>query len=175
MANNRVINPRYPDSPARMADGRLFTDYGSQCRGAQPKQGNPGFEASFDDKQRKQQTGEILMKADRSLTVMRGGIMGGCVDTMVPELTKRVCGWDGCRTLMSHPAGIGQGRLYLPGRKDLVAGDPDVLAAATAFDFGTFSQNPHLYVAAGVVPVSPAAVIQTRTANRYSAPYGPTQ
>jgi hypothetical protein len=159
LAKSRTPNPHYPNSPARMADGRLFTDYRPlDCGG------------TFEDKQRLQQTGAVLIGTDRSLTVMRAGVLGGCVDTMVPELTKRVPGWNGCRTLPAHSAGIGQGRLYLPGRTDLVAADPDVLAAATAFDFGTFSANPRLYVAGPLT--GPTVATAAATSNRYSAPYG---
>jgi len=176
LAKSRITNPRYPDSPARMADGRLFTDYRANCDLINsPVTKSPAFGASFDDKQRMQQTGSLLINTDRSLTVMRAGRVGGCVDTMVPELSKRVCRWDGCKTMQAHPAGIGQGRLYLPGRTDLVTADPDLLAEATAFDFGTFSANPNLYVVGPAATAAPAgSVIPSRTANRYSVPYGPT-
>ena len=130
--------------------------------------GSPAFGASFEDKQRMQKDGLFLIGTDRSLTVMKAGTLG-CVDTMVPELTKRVCGWDGCTTLPGHPAGIGQGRLYLPGRPDLVV-DPDRLAAETAFTHGTFLANPNLYMTAEL-PASSVPVVPARP-NRYSAPYG---
>jgi len=173
LAKSRTPNPHFPDSPSRMADGRLFTDYRANCSLLQQhSKGSPAFGASFDDKQRMQQTGSILINTDRSLTVMKAGSMS-CVDTMVPEATKRICTWNGCTTMPSHAVGIGQGRLYLPGRTDLVAGDPDVLAAATAFDFGTFSANPNLYIAApssASITAQQAAVPAVH--NRFSAPYG---
>lgn len=128
---------------------------------------SPAFGASFEDKQRMQKEGLFLIGTDRSLTAMKAGTMG-CVDTMVPELSKRVCGWDGCTTLPGHPAGIGQGRLYLPGRPDLVGGDPDRLAAETAFTHGTFFSNPNLYMAS---PATSSIHVPARP-NRYSAPYG---
>lgn len=171
LAKARIANPRYPDSPARMADGRLFTDYRANCSLLLAHKKGPAFGASFDDKQRMQATGNLLINTDRSLTVMRAGSMS-CVDTMVPELTKRVCAWDGCTTLSAHAAGIGQGRLYLPGRPDLVAADPDLLAAKTAFEHGTFSANPNLYMA-GPASAAPRPVVVPAKPNRYSAPYGP--
>jgi hypothetical protein len=170
----RTPNPRYPDSPSRMADGRLFTDYRANCSLLTPHpKGSPAFGASFEDKQRMQKRGSMLMHTDRTLTTARAGSMS-CVDTMVPELTKRVCGWNGCTTMPAHAAGIGQGRLYLPGRTDLVAGDPDVLAAATAFTHGTFPSNPNLYIAG---PDHGLVALQQQQAtpaykNRYSVPYG---
>jgi len=162
IAKSRTINPRYPGAPAWMSDGRLFTDYKANCS-------ITGSEApNFDLKQRIQQTGQFMMKTDRSLTVMRAGSVG-CVDTMVPELTKRVADWNGAKTLPGHAAGIGQGRLYFPGRRDLVD-YPDQLAALTPMP-GTFSSNPNLYVAGPVMVPQSRPVVPARP-NRYSAPYG---
>ena len=156
-----------------MADGRLFTDYKANCSLLMPhKAGSAAFGASFDDKQRMQQTGSQQMNTDRSLTVMKAATLSGSVDTMVPELTKRVCAWDGCTTLPSHAVGIGQGRLYLPGRMDLVAGDPDVLAAKTAFSHGTFSTNVGLYMQRASADATAGTLVQVARPNRYSAPYG---
>jgi len=153
-----------------MADGRLFTDYRGNCKLVMSDYGG-----SFEDKQRLQQTGQLLINTDRSLTVMRAGALS-CVDTMVPEATKRDVRWNGGKTLMAHAAGIGQGRLYLPGRTDLVGADPDVLAAATAFDFGTFSANPRLYIvgdgAATAFAAQQVAAATPARHNRYSVPYG---
>jgi hypothetical protein len=172
LAKARTVNPHYAGAPVRMSDGRLFTDYRENCSMLVPHpKGSPAFGASFEDKQRMQQDGLFLIGTDRSLTVMKAGTLGGCVDTMVPELSKRVCGWDGCTTLPGHPAGIGQGRLYLPGRPDLVRGDPDRLAAETSFAHGTFLANPNLYMAAAPLPASSVPVVPARP-NRYSAPYG---
>jgi hypothetical protein len=165
LAKAQIPNPHYPGSPARMSDGRLFTDYRPSCSLLGP--------ADFDSKQRLQETGIHMISADRSTTVMRAGTVG-CVDTMVPELSKRVCTWNGCKTLPAHSAGIGQGRLYLPGRQDLVAEDTDLLAAATAFDHGTFSANPNSYMANLSLPWTKPSAIPAIPAklNRYSAPYG---
>jgi len=148
-----------------MSDGRLFTDYRANCSilGSHTN-------ADYENKQRLTMTGLQMMGTDRSLTVMRAGSTG-CVDTMVPELTKRVCGWNGCVTLPAQPVGIGQGRLYLPGRPDLAAADPDVVAKATFPMAGTFSMNPDLYVASPSKPASTSRVVPARP-NRYSAPYG---
>ena len=169
LASMRVVNPRYAGAPARMADGRLFTDYRPNCSLI-----GPPSNATLEMKQQMQENGLLLMGTDRSLTVMRAGSTD-CVDTMVPELSKRICGWKGCATLPAQPVGIGQGRLYLPGRPDLAAADPDVVARAT-FPMllpGTFSPNPNVYVASSVQPswLSTANVVPARP-NRYSVPYG---
>jgi hypothetical protein len=157
----RTTNPRFPGAPAWMSDGRLFTDYRANCSLL-----GSVSNASFDLKQRLQKTGSLLMNTDRSLTSMRAASTG-CVDTMVPELSKRVCTWDGCTTLGAQPVGIGQGRLYLPGRPDLAAADPDVVAAATARVPGTFDVSVQ-------VPMNPQrSSVGPMRPNRYSAPYGP--
>ena len=162
-----IPNPHFPGSPAHMSDGRLFTNYrGRGC----------GYESNgvsnFDQRQQKIQGGIQLMQTDRVLTAMAAARSGGvCVDTMVPELTKRVYRWDGpVGTRLAHPAGIGSGRMYLPGRMDLVTADPDVLAAATCpFMPGTFDPS-QLYTQAP--PVRTASAILPAKHNRYSAPYG---
>ena len=165
----QIPNPRYPGAPARMADGRLFTDYRQNCS-LLPALG-AGQWSDWERHQNMKRNGLVYMHSDRGATVMRAASVG-CVDTMVPELTKRVYNWDGPVELMGHPAGIGTGRMYLPGRTGLVAGDPDALAAATFPDMiGTFSTNINVYTA---IPQRPPAVMNAGPArmNRYSAPYG---
>jgi len=146
-----------------MADGRLFTDYRGNCQ--------IFTSTDFDTKQRLMRQGNLQIQNDRTLLTMLAASTG-CVDTMVPELTKRTCDWSGCQTLASQPAGLGQGRLYLPGRPDLAAGDPDVLATATFPMPGTFSANANPYFNdVGLVARAGLIGIPARP-NRYSAPYG---
>ena len=129
-------------------------------------------------------TGESRIATDRSTTVMRAGSVG-CVDTMVPEFSKRVYAWNGPATsglgmqgpveLVSQPVGLGTGRMYLPGQPGLIAGDPDALARATFPDSmmpGTFSPNPNAYMMGGVKPATVASEVVGQARNTYSAPYG---
>jgi hypothetical protein len=169
MSSQQIPNPHHPGAPARMADGRLFTDYRANCS-LLPALGN-GRWADWERHQGMKRNGQVYIKADRGATVMRAASYG-CVDTMVPELTKRVYSWNGpVGEFMSQPAGIGTGRSYLPGRVDLVAGDPDVLAAATFPDMiGTFSTNIATYTALPGKPPVPVSAAPARL-NRYSAPY----
>jgi len=156
----RIPNPKYPGSPARMQDSRLFTDYRSNCK-LLPEDMEVG--GSFEDKEKLQRDGPTRMQADRYRVSMQASSTG-CVDTMVPESSKRSCSWNGCVTLPTYAVGIGQGRLYLPNRTDLV--DPDQLAKATAHTFGTFpvrARPAKATLATAVLPAIP---------NRYSAPYG---
>jgi hypothetical protein len=165
-----IMNPRYPGSPVRMADGRLFTDYRGNCKMLAPL--NTGTWADFDRRATMKATGVNRMAADQSTLVLAAG-RRGCVDTMVPELTKRVYAWNGPVEIRSQPAGLGTGRMYLPARTDLVAGDPDALAAATfpaSLMPHTFVPDPQIYT---TMPISAPAAKEpvARSTNRYSAPF----
>ncbi len=168
-----IPNPRYPGAPARMADGRLFTNYRPNCSLLAPLSNGPW--ADWNRKETMVNTGEARIATDRSTTVMRAGSVG-CVDTMVPEFSKRVYAWNGPIEMASQPVGLGTGRMYLPGQTGLVTGDPDVLAKATFPDSmmpGTFSPNPNAYVMGGVQVSSVAREsVPVGSRNTYSAPYG---
>jgi len=182
---SRTVNPHWPTSAARMADGRLFTDYRPNCDLLAPKDGSAW--ADFD---RRAAMLRASPKADRVLASMKAASTS-CVDTMVPELQKRVYQWNGPATSapigataslalgmqgpvavgLSHAAGIGTGRLYLPTRIDLITADPDLVAAETIPDSmlpGTFLVRASLYGSGASAP-APAAPVKH---NSYSAPYG---
>jgi hypothetical protein len=162
-ANMMIPNPRFPGSPARMADGRHFTDFKANCH-LTPQLVQSNTWPEYERRQMMFKGADSQMNMDRMMTVMRAG-HGVCVDTMVPEMSKRVYSWNGPVELLSHPAGVGTGRMYLPGRQELVTGDPDVLAAATFPElFGTFGASRGVQA-----PIQKEAV---KAQNRYSAPYG---
>jgi hypothetical protein len=153
-----------------MSDGRLFTDYRGNCTLLAPKPvGDPW--ADFDRRARMMRTGATQIASDRGLTTLRAGATE-CVDTMVPELRKRVYAWWGpVEDGLAQPAGIGTGRLYLPGQPELVRADPDAVAAATvprAMLPGTFEPVVGGYGGGG----SPRTVAGPARHNRYAAPYG---
>jgi len=54
-----------------------------------------------------------LMAAARQMNDIKN-TPTGCDDTMVPELYKRVCTWEGCKTIPGNFQGIGTGRIYVP-------------------------------------------------------------
>lgn len=157
MSATRIVNPHYPSAPLRMADGRLFTDYRPSCTLLGPIV--PTRRAEM------QSNGENTMALDRYMTVNRAGQMG-VVDTMVPELYKESYMWGSRFQGMAHPAGIGTGRLYLPGRADeLVRADPDVVAIATFPKMGgTFPS----YIEGAGAATGPVSTVRR---NRYSAPH----
>jgi hypothetical protein len=171
-ATGRIEHPHWAGAAARMADGRLFTDYRPACDLLSAKTTGPNGYGEWERKQRMIATGAEAVARDRQIAAARAAPLGGCVDTMVPELTKRVYAWNGPVEGLAHPAGIGGGRLYLPARLDLVVADPDVVAATTvplSMMPGAFVPNANLYApATGEV----AGTVGPMRPNRYSVPYG---
>lgn len=168
MANRLMIqNPHHAGAPARMNDGRLFTDYRANCA-LLPPLVKGAMNPDHERRQTMIQNGMTTMNSDRSVAVLRGGSTG-CVDTMVPELIKRSYTWQGPVVLSGQAVGIGTGRLYLPHH---TWSDPDVLATATFPELaGTHSANRQLYVAAPLPSIDRRSAMPA-TYNRFSAPYG---
>lgn len=124
-----TINPNSDQGPARMADGRGFTDYRPRCLQYPLKM--TGQFGEHDGRQKMMQgTDQLMADAHTLLQKKMGPVKGSCVDTMVPELYKRVCTWRGCTTVPGHYAGIGTGRVYVPDAS-AAADDADGLARAT--------------------------------------------
>jgi hypothetical protein len=108
-----TVDPKYSKTgaPARMADGRVMTDYRPRCHQYPVKAA-----ANFGDNEYRARMihgAEELMDAARQLN-NRKVMPTACVDTMVPELYKRVCTWQGCKTVPGNFQGIGTGRIYVP-------------------------------------------------------------
>jgi hypothetical protein len=135
-----TVNPNHASTgaPARMMDGRLFTDYRPRCHQYPVK----AAAAWGDNEYRERMIGgaDELMEAarqmnNRKLTAIR------CVDTMVPEMYKRVCTWKGCKVVGANPAGIGTGRIYVPSIES-AADDPQMLSdVSIPAIFGTFARE----------------------------------
>ena len=124
-----TIDPNHDKSANRMEDGRLFTDYRPRCLQYPLKV--TGVWGEHDGRQKMVQSTDILMDEARELLTRKvAPVKGSCVDTMVPELYKRVCTWKGCETIPGHYAGIGTGRVYVPDLAGSVD-DSDALAKAT--------------------------------------------
>jgi hypothetical protein len=108
-----TIDPRNAraGAPARMADGRLMTDYRPRCH-----QYPVIAAATFGDNEyrsRMVKGANELMSVARDLNNRKNTAIS-CEDTMVPELYKRVCTWNGCKTVAGNFQGIGTGRIYVP-------------------------------------------------------------
>jgi hypothetical protein len=158
-----IPNPRYAGAPAHMSDGRSFTDYRPSCSRLAPLRSTTW--ADHERRQTMQNTGEIAMNSDRMVTTMRAGSTQ-VVDTMVPELTKALYTWQGGAPVVSQPVGIGGGRLYLPGRPDLLTADPDSVAAAT------FPALPGTWTSPMHYKVQTQQQQPPTHKNRYAMPYG---
>ena len=124
-----TIDPNTPTYPAIMEDGRMFTDYRPRCLQYPLKM--TGQFGEHDGRQKMIHSADELMEDAKNLLQKKAApVSGSCVDTMVPELYKRVCTWRGCETISGHYAGIGTGRIYVPDAA-VSAEDPDGLAQAT--------------------------------------------
>ena len=125
-----TIDSNIPTAPSRrMEDGRMFTDYRPRCNQYPIKV--TGQWGEHDGRQKMIQGSDLLIEEARSLLQQKAApVKGSCVDTMVPEVYKRVCTWRGCETVPGHYAGIGTGRIYIPDAVS-VANDADKLAQAT--------------------------------------------
>jgi len=124
-----TLDPQYAKygAPARMADGRIMTDYRPRCFqypvAAAREWGVQNYRKRMTDGAK-----ELMLAAqevnNRKVTPT------SCVDTMVPELYKRVCTWDGCKTIPGNFQGIGVGRIYVPSAASK-ASDPQALSDLT--------------------------------------------
>ena len=112
-----------------MDDGRMFTDYRPRCNQYPVK--TAGQWGEHTGRQNMIHESDVLMEEARTLLQNKATpVKDSCVDTMVPELYKRVCTWRGCETVPGHYAGIGTGRVYIPNASG-AAEDSDGLAKAT--------------------------------------------
>lgn len=136
-----TVNPNQSatGSPARMQDGRLFTDYRSRCHQYSLKAAQTWGENEA--RMRMVHGADELAEAARQLNNRKATAIK-CVDTMVPELYKRVCTWKGCKTIPGHFAGIGVGRIFVPSAEGAAA-NPQALADGTLPNmFGTYARQP---------------------------------
>lgn len=134
-------DPKYSSSgaPARMADGRIVTDYRPRCLQyplqAVQTYGENGARA------RMTHGAEELRRSVRDMNNQKL-TPTSCEDTMVPELYKRVCTWQGCKTIPGNFQGIGVGRIYVP-KEAGSAGNPQALSDASIPDIpDTFPRVP---------------------------------
>lgn len=127
--------PRVKGAPARMADGRSYTDYRPRCESYPVKAA--GIWGQHDARQRTIADAESFISGAHQILNTKMGA-NKCVDTMVPELYKRVCTYDGCHTVEGHYAGIGTGRIFRPSLAS-EASDSQALA------YGNTAPLPHTF------------------------------
>ena len=133
------VNPHYATSgaPARMTDGRIMTDYRPRCQ----QYAVAASGAFGEDARRRMIHGaDELMMAAREMNNRKNTAVS-CVDTMVPELYKRVCTWKGCKVIPGNFQGIGTGRIYIPSAEGAAA-NPQALSDAMPQIPQTYSRAP---------------------------------
>lgn len=136
-----TIDPHFAatGSPARMEDGRIMTDYRPRCfqypLAAAQAFGDTAYRT------RMIHGANELMEAARQLN-NRKVTATSCVDTMVPELYKRVCTWKGCKVVPGNFMGIGTGRIYVPSAESLASNPQRLAEVVTPGLPGTFGRNP---------------------------------
>jgi hypothetical protein len=122
-----------------MADGRILTDYRPRCY-QYPLAASQSW-GENDARAKMIHGADELMEAARQLN-NRKALAISCEDTMVPELYKRVCSWDGCKVIPGNFQGIGTGRIYVNSASGLAA-DPQKLSDVSVPHIPeTFPRNP---------------------------------
>jgi hypothetical protein len=122
-----------------MADGRIMTDYRPRCF-QYPVAAAQAF-GDNEYRNRMIRGADELMGAARALNNRKLTSIN-CVDTMVPELYKRVCTWKGCKIVPGNFQGIGTGTIYVPSAES-IASDPQALSDTTIPTIPlTFKRDP---------------------------------
>jgi hypothetical protein len=112
-------------APARMADGRLFSDYRARCLSYPVRAA--GVFGDYEARQKMIHGGNELIGATHQMLDMKNS-SSTVVDTMLPSMYKRVCTWKGCKTIGNQPYGIGTDTLYVPAAQGSIS-DPDALTS----------------------------------------------
>jgi hypothetical protein len=108
-SQNKSSDTKYPSCPAKMSDGRHFTDYRPRCI-TNSQNMSVG---SYEFRQYMINNAEKLLEEKRN--TMRQ--CGPCVDpfnigTMLPEESYVKCDKNTCIVVGNDPSGLGQGRFY---------------------------------------------------------------
>jgi len=95
--------------PARMSDGRIFTDYRPRCSeanfiGAQPT-------SSFDYRMRLTRDASKIMDQLNQAQIAKNSC-APCTDTMLPEQYQQQCNKQVCWSKPGMHSGLGLGRVY---------------------------------------------------------------
>ena len=117
MSCYRSSNNRFFNSPSKMADGRLFTDYRPNCEMNRYIESGNKIRNTHDYRLFLSRNAERLMDKNKEYIYMKNG-MGNCMEpyhigTMLPEKTRVVCDQHTCRVVDVDPNGHGQGREYV--------------------------------------------------------------
>lgn len=119
----KTPNNKFVGCPARMADGRHFTDYRPSCQVNNLIRMNNNVVNSFDYRMYLANNATRLMDINRAYALQKNSC-GPCMapygqGTMLPEKYMQVCNGRSCETKLVNPDGIGTGRLYVEGNGDV--------------------------------------------------------
>jgi hypothetical protein len=114
----KASDNKHFDCPAKMADGRHFTDYRPNCHLNNNLRTNNSVQNTFDYRRFLQSRADNLMDFNRAYAYEQNGC-GSCkepyhTNTMLPEQSRLFCDKSGCHAAVVNPNGLGQGRCYGP-------------------------------------------------------------
>ena len=101
----------YKDCPAKMADGRNFTDYRSSCTSNNLIRANNSITNSFEYRMFLSRNGNSIREINE-LYAEKKNASPGHNGSIVPERTILRCTPEGCDVEILDPNGVGQGRDY---------------------------------------------------------------
>lgn len=112
----RTSNNKFASAPARMADGRHFTDYRSSCLTNTRIQADNKVVNNYEFRMFLIRNAEQLMEQNRKESFLQNGSYE-CkapydINTMVPESDKVRCNAQTCDVVHNYDKGIGRGRDY---------------------------------------------------------------
>jgi hypothetical protein len=116
MSCYRSSNNKFFNSPSRMADGRLFTDYRPNAELNRYIEEKNKIKNTHDYRMFLERNGQKIAKKNSDYIFTKNG-MAKCMEpyhigTMLQEKTRVVCDQHTCRVVEVNPNGHGQGREY---------------------------------------------------------------
>jgi len=112
----RTSNNKFASAPARMSDGRHFTDYRPNCFTNTRLQVENRVPNSYEYRMFLTRNAEDIMELNRKESFLQNGSTE-CKSpynpgTMVPEADKVVCNSQTCQVVHNYEGGVGTGRDY---------------------------------------------------------------
>ena len=118
MSCYKTSDNKYPQCPAKMSDGRNFTDYRQRYK-VHNLNDQVIKKSAHEYRQYLINNTDKLMNMDRFKASKKNGCFP-CVSktTMLPEKTIKVCDKRTCKVMYNDSDGLGQGRKYVDSVKD---------------------------------------------------------
>ena len=117
MSCYRSSNNKFFNSPSRMADGRLFTDYRPNYELNRYIEEENKIKNTHDYRTFLSRNAEDIIKKNKEYIFRKNGMVNCSqpyhVGTMLPEKTRVVCNQHTCHEVVVDPNGHGQGREYV--------------------------------------------------------------